>query len=221
MSWLKDEWKEGLPSNALMKITELEDECERLSKDKRCLQFQLDTIQSSLDKSRRSEESLSKDKLGLERELVTVNAVLEETRKSLESTRAALKEKNIVESLLTNDVAKAKSEKEAESHRRLEAEENNERLVFEVLVKENELDKNSKELDKLCESSSNTEGAVKDKLNKEEYEHQKLMEENNCLKEGGSEKEERCEKALAGIDNIYTKALRRRIAKKEEEACSK
>ena len=221
MSWLKDEWKEGLPSNALIKVTELEDECERLSKDKKCLQFQVDTLQSCLDKSRRSEESLSKDKLGLERELVTVNAILEETRKDLESTRAALKEKNIIESQLTNDIAKVKNEKEAESHRRFGVEETNERLLFELLLKENELEKNSKELDKICQSSSNTEGAIKDKLNKEEYEHQKLMEENNCLQEGASEQEEQCEKPLLGIDNIYTKALRRRIAKKEEETCSK
>ena len=228
MSWLKDEWKDGLPSNALIKISEREDECERLAKEKKCLQFQIDTLQVSLNKSRATGEELTKEKRELERDLSTVNVALDDTKKDLESLKAALKEKSVAVLKLTDDIVRLKKEADTDKERRLEIERENERLLDELLHKEEELEKASRELEIKCQSSMNNESIMKDEMDSEDYEHQKLMEENDHLREEiAIERDGRCEaeKALQGTDYMdikaQTKVLRKRIARKEQETHGK
>ena len=228
MSWLKDEWKDGLPSNALVKVSELEDECERLAKEKKCLQFQIDALQASLNKSRIAGEELTKEKRELERDLSTINIALEEARKDLENTKVAMKEKNVTVFKLTDDIVRLKKERDTEKEQRLEIEKENERLLDELQHKDEELEKASRELEVKFQSSINNESIMKDEMDSEDYEHQKLMEENYHLKEEiALERDGRCEaeKALQGTDYMDIKAQtniwRRRLARKEQETHGK
>ena len=45
MSWVVNEWKDGLPARALQKIEEMEKQVERLNKERQQRQFQLDSLQ--------------------------------------------------------------------------------------------------------------------------------------------------------------------------------
>ena len=224
MSWVKDEWKDGLPSNALIKISELEDECERQAKDKKCLQFQVDTLQASLEKIRAIEEEVKKEKRDAERSLSNCMVDLDDARENLEKVKATSKEKDVTILNLTNEVAKVKKERDAEREKRLQIERETERLLDDLMVKEDELEKATKELKKNNGSTKSDDCDIKGEIDRVGYEQQKLIEENDLLKkERGLEREERweAEKALQGADKVDIKAqantLRRRIARKEQE----
>ncbi len=45
MSWVADEWKQGLPHKALLKIEELEQQKDRATKDSQNKQFRLETLE--------------------------------------------------------------------------------------------------------------------------------------------------------------------------------
>ena len=50
MSWVQNEWKDGLPHRALQKITEIESQRDRLSKESQQKQFRLDTLEQVSNK---------------------------------------------------------------------------------------------------------------------------------------------------------------------------
>ena len=52
MSWVVEEWKEGLPTRALQKIQELEGQLEKLKKERQQRQFQLETLEAVLQKQK-------------------------------------------------------------------------------------------------------------------------------------------------------------------------
>ena len=45
MSWVQNEWKDGLPHRALQKINEIEGQRDRLAKETQQKQFRLDTLE--------------------------------------------------------------------------------------------------------------------------------------------------------------------------------
>ena len=45
MSWLTDEWKDGLPSRALQKISQIEAQLEKLKKEREQKQFQFESLE--------------------------------------------------------------------------------------------------------------------------------------------------------------------------------
>lgn len=45
MSWAADEWKEGLPHKALIKINDLENQMERMKKEREVKQFHLESVE--------------------------------------------------------------------------------------------------------------------------------------------------------------------------------
>lgn len=45
MSWLTDEWKDGLPSRALQKIAQIEAQLEKLKKEREQKQFQFESLE--------------------------------------------------------------------------------------------------------------------------------------------------------------------------------
>lgn len=45
MSWVADEWKDGLPPRALQKIEQLEKQFERIKKEREQKQFQLESLE--------------------------------------------------------------------------------------------------------------------------------------------------------------------------------
>ncbi len=44
MSWVVDEWKDGLPNRALIKIREMETKVEKLTKEAKQRQFQMEQV---------------------------------------------------------------------------------------------------------------------------------------------------------------------------------
>ena len=61
MSWATDEWKDGLPGRALIKIQEMEKKLDRLCKEQKQRQFQMEQVEASHQKQiRKTEEEKSK-----------------------------------------------------------------------------------------------------------------------------------------------------------------
>lgn len=86
MSWAKDEWKQGLSVHVLEKITELERQTERLVKDSKQKQFQIETQTAALAKQKRLTDE-EKDKTAtLKRE----NQTLSESCDDIERTKQKL-----------------------------------------------------------------------------------------------------------------------------------
>lgn len=52
MSWAVEEWKDGLPAKALQKIQEIERQLDKLKKERQQKQFQLDSLEATLQKQR-------------------------------------------------------------------------------------------------------------------------------------------------------------------------
>lgn len=52
MSWAVEEWKDGLPGKALQKIQEMEGQLDKLKKEKTQKQFQLDSLEATLQKQK-------------------------------------------------------------------------------------------------------------------------------------------------------------------------
>uniref|UniRef100_A0A673LQN1 Centromere protein Cenp-F N-terminal domain-containing protein n=1 Tax=Sinocyclocheilus rhinocerous TaxID=307959 RepID=A0A673LQN1_9TELE len=50
MSWAVEEWKDGLPAKALQKIQEIEGQLDKLKKERQQKQFQLDSLEATLQK---------------------------------------------------------------------------------------------------------------------------------------------------------------------------
>lgn len=52
MSWAVEEWKDGLPGKALQKIQEIEGQLDKLKKERQQKQFQMDSLEATLQKQR-------------------------------------------------------------------------------------------------------------------------------------------------------------------------
>eukprot|EP01135_Chromosphaera_perkinsii_P007554 Nk52_evm10s914 gene=Nk52_evmTU10s914 len=90
MSWAKDAWKADLPSNALTKITELENEIEALKKDCSQKVFQNESLNLAFEKQKaRLSEEVTKIS-ELERAASFLQAKLEESEKTREKLKGDL-----------------------------------------------------------------------------------------------------------------------------------
>lgn len=52
MSWVVEEWKEGLSPRVLQKIQELESQVDKLKKERQQRQFQLESLEVALEKQK-------------------------------------------------------------------------------------------------------------------------------------------------------------------------
>ncbi|CAL1531250.1 unnamed protein product, partial [Lymnaea stagnalis] len=86
MSWASDEWKDGLPQKALVKINQLESQLERLKKEKDQKQFQLESLEQTLEVHKRKGSNEKSELSELKRE----NQALSETCQDLEKKRLKL-----------------------------------------------------------------------------------------------------------------------------------
>ncbi|XP_075386458.1 centromere protein F [Tenrec ecaudatus] len=83
MSWVLEEWKEGLPTRALQKIQELEGQLDKLKKERQQRQFQLETLEAALQKQKQKVENEKTEGTNLKRE----NQSLMEMCENLEKTK--------------------------------------------------------------------------------------------------------------------------------------
>jgi centromere protein F len=56
MSWAASEWKDGLPTRALQKIEDLEQQLDKLKRERQQKQCQMDSLEQSLEKQKRKME---------------------------------------------------------------------------------------------------------------------------------------------------------------------
>ncbi|XP_066451164.1 centromere protein F isoform X2 [Eleutherodactylus coqui] len=68
MSWVLEEWKEGLPTRTLQKIQELEGQLEKLKKERQQRQLQLEALEAVLQKQKQKAESEKSEVTALKRE---------------------------------------------------------------------------------------------------------------------------------------------------------
>ncbi|NWS65409.1 CENPF protein, partial [Crotophaga sulcirostris] len=83
MSWVMEEWKEGLSSRVLQKIHELESQVDKLKKERQHRQFQLESLEAALQKQKQKVENEKKEVAILKRE----NRSLMELCDSLEKAK--------------------------------------------------------------------------------------------------------------------------------------
>ncbi|XP_052009006.1 centromere protein F-like isoform X2 [Xyrauchen texanus] len=86
MSWAVEEWKDGLPAKALQKIQEIEGQLDKLKKDRQQKQFQMDSLEATLQKQRQKMDSEKSEAAALKRE----NQSLVESCENLEKARQKL-----------------------------------------------------------------------------------------------------------------------------------
>ncbi|KAM8947175.1 centromere protein F [Pelodytes ibericus] len=68
MSWVVEEWKEGLPTKTLQKIQELESQVDKLKKERQQKQFQLESLEAAFQKQKQKVESEKGEVTALKRE---------------------------------------------------------------------------------------------------------------------------------------------------------
>ncbi|KAM6217395.1 centromere protein F [Rhynchocyon petersi] len=83
MSWVLEEWKAGLPTGALQKIQELEGQLDKLKKERQQRQFQLETLETALQKQKQKVENEKTEATSLKRE----NQSLMKTCENLEKMK--------------------------------------------------------------------------------------------------------------------------------------
>ncbi|XP_018422767.1 PREDICTED: centromere protein F [Nanorana parkeri] len=83
MSWVVEEWKDGLPTKTLQKIQELESQLDKLKKERQQRQFQLESLEAALQKQKQKAESEKSEVTAMKRE----NQSLIESCDNQEKTR--------------------------------------------------------------------------------------------------------------------------------------
>ncbi|XP_060687450.1 centromere protein F [Hemiscyllium ocellatum] len=68
MSWVVEEWKQGLPTKALQKIQEIETQLDKLKKERQQRQFQLESLEAALLKQKQKVENEKTETSALKRE---------------------------------------------------------------------------------------------------------------------------------------------------------
>ncbi|XP_048391856.1 centromere protein F-like [Stegostoma tigrinum] len=68
MSWVAEEWKQGLPTKALQKIQEIETQLDKLKKERQQRQFQLESLEAALLKQKQKVENEKTETSALKRE---------------------------------------------------------------------------------------------------------------------------------------------------------
>uniref|UniRef100_UPI00398F8423 centromere protein F isoform X2 n=1 Tax=Pristiophorus japonicus TaxID=55135 RepID=UPI00398F8423 len=86
MSWVVEEWKEGLSTKALQKIQEIETQLDKLKKERQQRQFQLESLEAALLKQKQKVENEKTETSALKREhqnLIESYDNLEKTRQKI------------------------------------------------------------------------------------------------------------------------------------------
>ncbi|XP_036890954.1 centromere protein F isoform X2 [Sturnira hondurensis] len=82
MSWVVEEWKEGLPTRALQKIQELEGQLDKLKKERQQRQFQLETLEAVLQKQKQKVENEKTEATNLKKENQSLMEICENLEKA-------------------------------------------------------------------------------------------------------------------------------------------
>lgn len=146
MSWARDEWKLDLPTTALRKISELENDAENLRKSKQQQQFQLESVSSTLQKQKQLNAEERASNSNLRREIQELTRKCSDFESQEEKTQVDLKAKDTKIGLLEEQLrkAKAKLKDEEDNSSELLSQIDQQKLIAEA--KENEIGELSEEL---------------------------------------------------------------------------
>ncbi|XP_020606118.1 centromere protein F-like [Orbicella faveolata] len=148
MSWARDEWKLDLPTTALRKISELENDAENLRKSKQQQQLQLESVASTLQKQKQLNAEEKASNSNLRREIQELTRQCSDLESQEEKTQVDLKAKDNKIGLLEEQLrkAKAKLKDEEDKNSDLLSQIDQQKLIAEA--KENEIGELSEELER-------------------------------------------------------------------------
>lgn len=108
MSWLAEEWKEKLPTDALTNIQTMENTLENLHKDLAQYQFKIESLEASLENSKQKLEEKIKENRTLEREKFESQSKLEAEIARCNNLTTNLKQKEDIIHDYTGQVSQLK-----------------------------------------------------------------------------------------------------------------
>jgi len=148
MSWARDEWKLDLPTTALRKISELENDAESLRKSKQQQQFQLESLSSALQKQKQLNAEEKALNSNLRREIQEWTRKCSDFECQEEKTLVDFRAKDNKIGLLEEQLrkAKAKLKDEEDKNSELLSQIDHQKLIAEA--KENEIGELSEELER-------------------------------------------------------------------------
>ena len=100
MSWAKDEWKNGLSAFVLNKVTEIEKQNERLLKESKQKQFQLESLEAAFQKQKRLTDEAKTQNSAQKRELQTTSESCQELERNWQKALHELQTKEALVSCL-------------------------------------------------------------------------------------------------------------------------
>ena len=100
MSWAKDEWKDGLSAFVLNKVTEIEKQNDRLVKESKQKQFQLESLEAALQKQKRLTDEAKTQTSVQKRELQTLAESCQELERNRQKAVHELQTKEALVSCL-------------------------------------------------------------------------------------------------------------------------
>jgi len=146
MSWARDEWKLDLPTTALRKISELENDAENLRKSKQQQQFQLESVSTTLQKQKQLNAEEKAANSNLRREIQELTRKCSDLESQEEKTQVDLKAKDNKIGLLEEQLRKAKGKLKDEEDKNSELLSQIDQQKLIVEAKENEIGELSEEL---------------------------------------------------------------------------
>ena len=164
MSWAIDEWKKDLPTAALKKISELENDAENLRKNKQQQQFQLESMSSTLQKQKQlttEEKTVNSD---LRSEIQDLTRKCLELESQEEKTQVDLKAKDNKICLLEEQLRKVKEKLKDEEGRNTELRKKIDEQQVNAEAKENEFGEFEKELEQTKDAKEQIAKALDGKL---------------------------------------------------------
>lgn len=148
MSWARDEWKLDLPTAALQKISELENDAENLRKRKQQQQFQLESASSTLQKQKQLTAEEKTLNLDLRREIQELRQRCCELEIKDEKSKVDLKAKDSKICLLEEQLRKTREKLKEEEDKNFELIKRFDEQQVDVEAKKNELEQLQKKLEK-------------------------------------------------------------------------
>ncbi|XP_032218810.2 centromere protein F [Nematostella vectensis] len=164
MSWAQDEWKDGLSANALKNIASLEQQNERLAKDNKQKQFQIESCTAALEKQKRQTKEEENKYSLLKRD----NQLLSESCEDLERTRQKLlhdiQSKDGKISCVEGKLNRLKQNLEVESKRNVELKNELERLKCDFNHELIKSEKQASELSKALENNNHQKRQIEGQI---------------------------------------------------------
>ncbi|XP_068714557.1 myosin-13-like [Montipora foliosa] len=186
MSWARDEWKIDLPTAALKKITELENDAENLRKNKQQQQFQLESVSSALQKQKQVAVDEKNASASLRREVQELTRNFSALESENEKMQVDLRAKDNKMELLEDQLHKARARLKDEEEKNTELTKKLDEQYAQVEGNES----NAEELRKELEALKNARNKIEKELEAAKDKVESLCKEIDTLKDQVKDRDE-------------------------------